>query len=515
MWALASGWPASLGRVPDFSEPRVLRHRNALKGFRHRIASLAPGTKGSKDWLEIQLLKSEIALGLYHWGSEGDYRKNPLLYLNHWVYGLWYLMIRVPNAAERLRATLRFLSSSEALQYAALQNLAGIPTLWIKIAEKEAVAFRQFLKEVKRELMKQHPRQRSDIAAAVKRADRVMLDFQGLLKRKSRESRGVEFAVGKSRFHFLLKHYHRSNQGVEQLSRFGQEKIQETEALLQEIAESIDKTKSWKTQLGEGKKQHAKANQLIQIYQDEVRRVKGFLKRKKLITFPKGESLRVMATPEFSRETVPFAAYTSPAMFSGKNRGIFFVTVPGAKDKSALEEHNAYSLKVTTVHEAYPGHHLQFARQKQLKSLMGRNFHCASFYEGWALYCEELMHEQGYYDSLTRLNQLRDRLWRSCRVVIDVGLHTGEMTENEAVQLLVRKVGMDPAGARGEVNWYTLQPTVPQAYLTGMEHILQLRSKLERRWGRGFTLTRFHDRLLDYGAIPLSLVTEMLYSSGL
>lgn len=502
-----------MGRIPDFSQPRVKRYRGDLAKLKKRIPALPKVKKGSEDWLEVELLKNELELGRYHWSDRGEYCRNPLLYLNHWIYGIWYLMIRIKDGPTRLKAILKFLFTSESLLYAAQQNLTEVPKLWRNIAESESQAFRAFLKQIHRELTQKYPKRRSEITAALRRGDRVMQDFLGLLKRASGPKGVNGYAVGEKAFKFLLKHGHRSRRNPQQLEKFAWGQIAETKSLLEETAANLDKKLNWRQHLEKGKKDHPSVKNLIKVYQREVRQARGFIKKRGLVTLPKNEYLKVIATPDFSRETLPFAAYINPPMFSGKNQGYFFVTVPKRGALSALEEHNQYSLRVTTVHEAYPGHHLQFARQKTIRSSLGRTFHCPSFYEGWALYCEELMYEQGYYDEITRLNQLRDRLWRACRVVIDVGLHTGQMTDKQAVQLLKKEVGMDADGARGEVNWYTLQPTVPQSYLTGMDHILQLRKKLQKHWGKKFSLKRFHDRLLRHGAIPLSLVEQMLYSS--
>jgi uncharacterized protein (DUF885 family) len=133
--------------------------------------------------------------------------------------------------------------------------------------------------------------------------------------------------------------------------------------------------------------------------------------------------------------------------------------------------------------------------------------------EGWALYCEEMMGEEGFYtDPRTSLLQLKDYLWRSCRVFIDVGLHTGALTFEEAVRVLVDVVRINPQSAAGEVKRYTKTPTQPLSYAVGKREILGIREELRRKEGRDFSLKSFHRRLLQFGSIPPRLVRERILS---
>ena len=122
------------------------------------------------------------------------------------------------------------------------------------------------------------------------------------------------------------------------------------------------------------------------------------------------------------------------------------------------------------------------------------------------------MFEAGYYDDWGRLIQLKDKLWRACRVIVDTSLHTRRMSDRQAVSFMARELKMSPVSARADVNWYTMRPTVPQSYLTGMLRIRALREKYRRKLGHKFSLKKFHDALLRHGAIPIPLVEKALLS---
>ncbi|MCI0659376.1 MAG: DUF885 domain-containing protein, partial [Acidobacteria bacterium] len=169
-------------------------------------------------------------------------------------------------------------------------------------------------------------------------------------------------------------------------------------------------------------------------------------------------------------------------------------------------------IPVTCVHEGYPGHHAQLSLANRAGSPVQRQIGTPVLIEGWALYCEEMMGEQGFYsDPRTRLLQLKDYLWRCSRVVIDVGLHTGHLTFEEAVQILVRVAKINPVSARGEVKRYSKTPTQPLSYAVGKRELTRLRDDVRRLEGDRFSLKEFHRRLLRHGSIAPQRIREQIF----
>jgi uncharacterized protein (DUF885 family) len=133
------------------------------------------------------------------------------------------------------------------------------------------------------------------------------------------------------------------------------------------------------------------------------------------------------------------------------------------------------------------------------------------FVEGWALYCEEMMKDAGFYtDPRTRLGQLKETLWRAARVVVDVGLQLGEMSVDEAIDFMITEVGLERVNATAEVLRYTANPTQPSSYLIGKLAIMGIRSRYEERAGGSFALKTFHDELMELGSIQPALVEASL-----
>jgi uncharacterized protein (DUF885 family) len=159
----------------------------------------------------------------------------------------------------------------------------------------------------------------------------------------------------------------------------------------------------------------------------------------------------------------------------------------------------------TSVHEGYPGHHLQFAcanRHPSIARLLAAD-HAHELVEGWAHYCEQLMYEQGFTSGPeVRFVQLEDMVWRACRVIIDIELCSGRMRFGDAVDMLVAEAGMPRPQAEAEVRRYTYTPGYQLSYLYGKHLLLQLRQRRMRQQGAAFDLRDFHDRVLYAGALP-------------
>jgi uncharacterized protein (DUF885 family) len=174
-------------------------------------------------------------------------------------------------------------------------------------------------------------------------------------------------------------------------------------------------------------------------------------------------------------------------------------------------EHNFSSISNTSIHEAYPGHHLQLAVAGKHPSLTRLFTEAPEFVEGWGMYSEQMMREQGFDDAPNfRLNMHTDAIWRACRIVLDVRMHRGEIGVDEAIRWMVEQTSFEEPNARAEVNRYTYTPTYQLSYLLGKVLLLQLRADEQRRLGSAFSLRDFHDAMLRAGTMPISFQRRLL-----
>ncbi|HVO30011.1 MAG TPA: DUF885 domain-containing protein [bacterium] len=230
---------------------------------------------------------------------------------------------------------------------------------------------------------------------------------------------------------------------------------------------------------------------------------------------PEGEELLVLETPEFMRTLTPFAAIFPAAKFSRVQRGLYIVTRPQSAE--GLAEAHLYDLRNVVTHEGYPGHHLQLATANRRTSVLrsvdlggfpawgGATF-AIDVVEGWAHYCEQMMKEHGWCDTdKDRLVLVNDALWRAARIVLDVRLHAGRISFDDAVAFLRSTTGMSKEGATAEVNRYTGSPTYQLSYLTGKHLLLELRAEMKRA---GQDERAFHRFVLESGNLPVAWIAR-------
>ncbi len=247
----------------------------------------------------------------------------------------------------------------------------------------------------------------------------------------------------------------------------------------------------------------------LEAYRLSMDRARAFVVERDLATLPAQDTLRVIETPSFVRHLTPFAAYYEPARFDPEPTGTYIVTPPATPDM--WQEHNYASISNTSVHEAYPGHHLQLSAALTNPSLVRLLADSAAeFAEGWAFYTEGVMKDHGFDDTPPhRYIQHTDAIWRAARIILDVKLHRGQIGFDEAVDFLVEHTGFARAAALAEVKRYTSTPTYQLSYLYGRHMIDRLKEQVGRRMGPAFNLKFFHDTLIYGGMMPVSFARRL------
>ena len=250
-------------------------------------------------------------------------------------------------------------------------------------------------------------------------------------------------------------------------------------------------------------------------YQTAMMRARDYIIEKDLVTVPAGEQIHVIETPEYARNLIPFAAYFEPARFDAVPLGIYIVTPSVGHDPSAMREHNYSSISNTSIHEAYPGHHLQLAAALANPSLTRFQADAPEFVEGWAMYCEQMMREEGFDAGPEfRLAMHTDAIWRASRIILDIRMHRGDLSIEGATDFLVRETRFERANAQAEVHRYSYTPTYQLSYLLGKTLILGLREDERKRLGSSFSLRDFHDTLMRNGSLPISFHRRLLRGEG-
>ncbi|KPK99743.1 MAG: hypothetical protein AMJ91_06560 [candidate division Zixibacteria bacterium SM23_73_3] len=450
-------------------------------------------------------------------------RRHALVYPYTALMGCYVLIMRdFAPLKGRMKSLLRRLRQVPRLMKEGQENLSrgrDIPRIWTKVAIETTASGKEFFGQMVPLFAEKVPRLKKQLLAANRKALSAFDDYEEFLKKRLLPKSKGRFAIGGEFFNFLLSVHHQLPYTADDLLSMGNRIIKQTQAEMRLLARKINPKKSWTKIVDDLKKKHPTKKNLLYFYTKEMARARNFVKKRDLVTIPKGESLSVVETPVFQRNTIPYGAYMPPAPFEKRQRGFFWVTpvnekLPLKQQEEQLRGHNSYGAVLTALHEAYPGHHLQLVHSNKIKSKVRSQFWTSLFAEGWALYCEELMYEKGFYTNPeTRLLQLKDQLWRACRVVIDASLHTNRMSFNKAVEMLVKVAKLEKTNAVAEVKRYTYTPTQPMTYAMGKMEILKLRDDFKKLKGKAFNLKKFHDQLLSYGTIPIEMVRERMLKS--
>ena len=356
-------------------------------------------------------------------------------------------------------------------------------------------------------------RRRLDRAIA---AANVAVEMYGTWLEGTRAGGTDDWPVGRERHDALVEHRAFDGLDADAILDLGWQKLAEEKAARIAAAREVDPDATEADVIDRIKSsQPADFDAALDAYRDAMLRARAHLVERDLISIPDDERIDVIATPEYLRNVLPFAAYFSPANFDRDAKGIYVVTPSVGGDPEAMREHNLASISNTSVHEAYPGHHLQLDVARRHPSLTRLLADAPEFVEGWGMYSELLMREHGFDDDARfRVVVHTDAIWRACRIILDVRLHRGELGVDEAIDFMVEHTSFQRANAAAEVKWYTYRPSYPLSYLLGRTLLLQLRADEQRRLGDAFSLRTFHDTLMHNGSLPISFHRRLLAGEG-
>ncbi|MEO5884704.1 MAG: DUF885 domain-containing protein [Candidatus Limnocylindrales bacterium] len=357
--------------------------------------------------------------------------------------------------------------------------------------------------------------ERRRLARAIEAA-KVAVELYGAWLEGTLASGTDDWPIGRARHDALVDHRAFDGLDADAILELGWEQLAREKAARVAAAREVDPDAPEAEVIDRIKSdQPADFDAALVAYRDAMLRARAHLIERDLITIPTDERIDVVPTPEYLRNVVPFAAYFSPAPFDMHAKGIYIVTPSVGGNVNAMREHNLASISNTSIHEAYPGHHLQLDVARRHPSLTRMLADAPEFVEGWGMYSELMMREHGFdADARYRVVVHTDAIWRACRIILDVRLHRGEIGVEDAIDFMVEHTSFERANAAAEVKWYTYRPTYPLSYLLGRTLLLQLRADESRRLGDDFSLKAFHDTLMTNGSLPISFHRRLLAGEG-
>jgi hypothetical protein len=488
----------------DLGEHTPATFEAFASGIRRLRAELA--ASGTDD-VGARALDGALATELLEVETEHQWRRNPEALIDLTLSGCADLLLRgTAPFADRAAALRDRLGAFPAFLDQARRTWSDVPAVWSEAGAETARAGAAFLRDDLPGALDglETGAARALVGAAASAAD--ALDATAAVLAGLPD--GGPWIAGETALAARLRGQHHLTDGPAAIEARGRALVADTVARLDDL------DPSWRELIAREKARHPRLEELLPRYVDEMRRAQAFVETNGIATAT-GAPLEIRASPRFWADLVPYAAYDAPGFFEPDAHGVFWVTVPEGPDADErLAGHAVPSIVLTTVHEGYPGHHLQLTRANRDAGLVAALVDSPLLAEGWAFYCEEMLWETGYYgdDPVLRAFQLKDQLWRAVRVVVDMGLHTGELGVEGAVDELVRVAELERPNAAAEVRRYTSTPTYQVCYAIGKQEILSLRARCEAMDGAGFSLGAFHDELLSYGTVPVPLVAGAMLS---
>ncbi len=510
-------------QLDDLSESAFDRRRGADADWLARFTAVDANDLTFDEAIDRDLAVS-ILRGRQITEDFESWRRQPDTYLNPGMSGIFGLFLHrlrpteelVAAAVERMRQIPTNLEDGK-------RNLRPdmVPSIFLDRAANQARAGARYVREILPAQMDDEP-SRARLAEAGEAAGAAYDDYVEFLEEMRPEASG-EWALGEERYSALLREKELLGFGAPELRERGRAAYDELAEDLRRCARDLRDTDDWKAVLDELNDDHPRTPEAMRLgYEEWTETARQFLRDHSLVSFPEGEECAVVPSPPFQRPVLAVASYMSPPPFSDKMLGHFFVPYPpdGASEdeiQKRLASNSYPGIPTTAVHEAYPGHHWHLVMSKANPSRLRQAFRTPYFSEGWALYAERMMREQGFFTDLRHeMNQYEATIFRAARIVVDTSLHMGEMTWDEAVEFMTTRTGLTEPTAKAEVTRYCAWPTQASSYLTGCLEILRIREAFfEARGARDTDALRaFHDGITSSGGLPIALAERAVLATA-
>ncbi len=499
-------------QLEDYSKAGVDATIKAL----HRAEREFSGLPADPD---RDLILNSIRATLLDMEKVRTWQKNPDVYSSGVTNSVYVIMSRnFAPAADRLKSVIAREHAIPAVFTAARANLKNPPRIYTDVAIEQLpgiVAFFQndvpaaFKQVTDQTLLAEFQKSNDGVIDALK-------SYQAFLENDLRARSGGDFRLGADLYRKKLLYEEMVDLPLDRLLEIGMADLRQNQEAFKQTAAKIDPSKTPQQILDEATRDHPAPDHLLQSFRDVLSGLQEYIVSKKIITIPSPVLPILEETPPFMR-ALTTASMDTPGPYEKVAKEAFFnVTLPEHSwTPQQVEEHmegfNRGTIISTAIHEAYPGHYVQFLWMQTIPSKVRKLLGCSSNSEGWAHYTEQMMLDEGYGngDLKLRLGQLQDALLRDARYIVGIEMHTGHMTYNQGIDFFVNEGYQSRTNGERETKRGTSNPTYLY-YTLGKLEIMKLREDYKKKRGSEFTLQEFHDRFMREGNPPIKIVRKAL-----
>src|SRR6516164_3520138 len=517
-YATLDGVHAHDDLLEDLSRHAIDSEARALAGYLRRLDEIAQDGLTPVERVEHRMLTSNLQGRMFDLEVVRPWERNPQFYSDLIASSLagQTLFSHAP-VAERARRVLSKLRQTPRLIQAACDNVKEPPGIFIKVGIETMKGALKFIDdELPRafaDLDDMHLL--GDLADAQTEASHAVGGFVQELEAMGPKAR-ASFRLGRDRFEQKLRLEEGVALPVDRLLAIAMRELRATQEAFRSLAGRVnggDPLEAW----AKTRSQHPAPGQLVTVGREQLDELIAFLERQSIVTIPRGEEITVAPTPDFYRWS--FASMWTPGPFEAKpSRAYYYLTDvdpswTADRQEEHLRDYNYPALWSISIHEVFPGHflHYQHLRRVESKARKSIMFSPASFVEGWAHYCEQMMIEAGFgrRDYGIQLGQLAEALIRLARFVVCIRLHAEDLSVEQGVRFFREEAFMEEASARREAERGTFDPTY-LVYSIGKLMLLKLRQDVKQKQGKSFSLRAFHDALLSNGTAPFWLHRQLM-----
>jgi len=508
-------------KLADLSADAIAKRVLTLKAQELVLTKLRGSKLTPAETIDAQLLDLSIRAELLELTEVRGWKQNPVAYLGKPAEGIDLLMKRsFAPAPDRLKAIIGRLKAAPALLTAMKANVENPPKeftdLAIIVAKGTAGFFKNDLATWAKDAAGKDAKLLADFEAANKP---VIEGFESAARWLETEllpkSKG-KYAIGAELFSKKLLTEEMIDTPLDKVLAAGEANLKKDQEAFAATAKAIDPKKTPKEVLAKLTEDFPKPDDLVAATRGTIERTRKFLIDKKIVTVPSEVRPTIAETPAFQR-TGGFASMDTPGAFETKATEAFYYVTPPEKEWESkrqnehMRQFNSTGMDVITIHEAYPGHYLQFLFSKQYPTKTRKLYTCGTNVEGWAHYAEQMIVDEGYGNNSpkVRLAQLHEALLRDCRYIVGIKLHTAGWTVAEGQKFFEEQGYVEGETAFQESRRGTYNPTYLY-YTLGKLEILKLRDDYKKAKGKDFSLQQFHDEFVKQGGIPLPLIRQVL-----
>ena len=480
--------------------------------------------------VDVRILRDNVDYQIFSLEELREAEWNPLVYNQSLANSLYLLVARefdsaekrIPNLRQRMDGIPNVIRQAEA-------NLQNPPRVHTETAIEQIQGAINLARNGLDPLLNQAPQLKKDLAPIQEKTAKALEDYKKWLQDDLLKRSDGNFRLGAEKFRQKLRFALASDLSMEEIKKRADADLQQTQAAIYETAlpfyqkyfpkadEKVlaDKKQVTAAVLKKLSEQHPDDNTIVSYAQKVVSEATDFLKSRNLVAVP-NTPLDVIVMPEFKRgQAIAYCDSSGPLEKNGKT---FFAVAPTPNDwnkqrkNSFFREYNNFMVRDLTVHEAMPGHYLQLSHANEFHAptLVRAIFQSGTFIEGWAVYCEQMMAEQGYGGPEVKMQQLKMRLRAIANAILDQGIHAGNMSEQQAMDLMMKETFQEEGEAVAKWKRARLSSAQLSTYFVGVSEHLDLREAAQKKLGKDFDLRKYNDQVISYGSPPVKYVRELM-----